>query len=98
MRVARGRTLSHGANAEEYSSDATRVTVGEATVTLKKKGQSALVISKILGSRIDRANNLETIWLDGLVHSHKEEFAGWQASGAISTILRRTIPAAHEAA
>jgi hypothetical protein len=85
-------------NAGDFSPDATKVTVGDTTVTLKKKGQSTLVMSNILGRLTDEANNLETIWLDALVHADKEEFAGWHASGAISTILRRTVPTAHEAA
>lgn len=98
MRLTRSSVFPSGGVGEVYSSDSTRVTVGESTVTMKKKGQSALVMANILGRTVDEAKNLETIWLDALVHSDNEEFAGWQANGAISTILRRTVPTAHEAA
>lgn len=64
---------------------ATTVTVGEETVALKRSGQSAVVVAQILGR--SRKDDMETIWLDRLVHEDDEEFVGCSASGAISTVL-----------
>ena len=69
----------------------TTVKVGDASVTLKREGRSALVIAMILGRRKDPHNGTETLWLDRLVHFNGETFMGWQASGAISTILQQDV-------
>lgn len=76
-----------------HKATATKVTVGEGTVTLKRDGQSDLVIAAILGRKRDPAEGLETLWLDRLVHTDKEEFVGWSATGAISTVLTGRIAA-----
>jgi hypothetical protein len=71
----------------------TKVTVGEKTVTLKRDGQSDLVIANILGRKRNPADGVETLWLDRLVHTDKEGFVGWYASGAISTVLTGRLAA-----
>lgn len=74
---------------------ATKVTVGDETVAFKRNGQSSAVIAKILGRR--QVGNLESIWLDRLVHDDDEHFVDWSATGAISTVLTRDVqaPEAH---
>lgn len=66
---------------------ATEVTVGDATVSLKRAGQSTVVIANILGRKTDQETGAQTLWLDRLVHKMTEEFYGWNAGGAISTVL-----------
>ncbi|MBK6616497.1 MAG: hypothetical protein IPG27_21235 [Ottowia sp.] len=67
------------------------MTLGDGTVTLKRDGQSDLVIATIVGRKRDAGQGIETIWLDRLVHTDKEEFVGWSASGAISTVLQQRL-------
>ncbi|WP_293195991.1 hypothetical protein [Ottowia sp.] len=74
-----------------HKSTATKVTLGDGTVTLKRDGQSDLVIATIVGRKRDAGQGIETIWLDRLVHTDKEEFVGWSASGAISTVLQQRL-------
>lgn len=65
----------------------TEVTVGDATVSLKRAGQSTVVIAKILGRKTDMETGAQGLWLDRLVHKTGEQFYGWDAGGAISTVL-----------
>lgn len=73
------------------SEEAIELRVGDDTVTLKKPGQSAVVIAKILGRRRNDVDGRdEVIWLDRLVHKdHGPPISGWIATGAISTVLTR---------
>lgn len=71
------------------------VSVGDGVVVLKREGQSSSVIAGILGMDRDEAGEIETIWLDRLVHKVGEnQFVGWKVSGAVSTVLRRDAPEA----
>lgn len=69
----------------------TTVKVGDESVSLKREGRSTLVFAKILGRRKDPHDGTETLWLDRLVHTNGETFIGWQASGAISTVLQQEV-------
>ena len=69
----------------------TTVKVGDASVSLKREGRSELVLATILGRRKDPQNGTEILWLDRVVHTNGETFIGWQASGAISTILQQDV-------
>lgn len=65
----------------------TVVRVGDTGVSVKRKGHT-LALAKILGRTTK--DGIESIYLDRLVHKDWETFEGWNASGAISTILSRT--------
>jgi hypothetical protein len=67
----------------------TEVTVGEETVSLKRAGQSTVVMANILGRSVDQDTGVQTLWLDRIVHTATEQFYGWHVSGAISTVLRQ---------
>jgi hypothetical protein len=67
----------------------TEVTVGEETVSLKRAGQSTVVMAKILGRSLDKETGVQTLWLDRIAHTAAEQFYGWQVGGAISTVLRQ---------
>ena len=81
-------------NLANQKATGTAVKVGDASVSLKREGRSELVLATILGRRKDPHNGAETLWLDRLVHFNGETFIGWQASGAISTILQQDVAAA----
>lgn len=72
----------------------TTVKVGDDSISLKRDGRSTLVFAKILGRKKDPHNGTETLWLDRLVHTNGETFIGWQASGAISTVLEQEVATA----
>ncbi len=67
----------------------TEVTVGEGTVSLKRAGQSTVVMANILGRSIDEESGVQKLWLDRLVHRETEQFFGWHVTGAISTVLQQ---------
>ncbi len=67
----------------------TEVTVGEETVSLKRAGQSTVVMAKILGRSVDKDSGAQTLWLDRIVHKAGEQFYGWHVNGAISTVLQQ---------
>lgn len=69
----------------------TEVTVGEETVSLKRPGQSTIVMANILGRKTDEEAGVMTLWLDRIVHKTAEQFYGWIATGAISTVLSKKI-------
>lgn len=69
----------------------TEVTVGEQTVSIKRAGQSTVVMAKILGRSVDKDSGVQTLWLDRIVHKASEQFYGWHANGAISTVLRQKL-------
>lgn len=67
-----------------------RVSLSEGCATLRQKGQSDVIVAKVLGTNNDGGGQPETIWLDRLVHRAGVEFDGWQATGAVSTVLHRS--------
>lgn len=68
------------------------VRLGEGVVTIKRPNQSRLVTANILGR--ETTSGREHVYLDRVVHRvHESEFEGWTVSGAVSTILVRTLPA-----
>ena len=66
-----------------------QVTLGESTATLKSDGRSSVVVANVLGTELDSEGRPCKVWLDRLVHRYGMEFSGWEASGAISTVLTR---------
>jgi hypothetical protein len=69
------------------------VLVGDGVVTVKREGSNRAVIAKILG-RIE-ADGDELLCLDRLIHeSHEEQFGEWVLTGAVTTLLSRSLTAA----
>jgi hypothetical protein len=66
-----------------------RVSLGDGAATFKQKGQSDVIVANVLGMANDDQGQPVTVWLDRLVHRPGMEFDGWDATGAISTVLRR---------
>lgn len=67
----------------------TEVTVTESKVVIKRPGRSALVTANILGTKPDDRGLPETVWLDRIVHGADFQSLDWEATGAVSTVLRR---------
>lgn len=70
------------------------ISFGEGSVVLRRSGNSQPVVANVLGSEVDPVTGEKTVWLDRRVHRLGESKffeldAIWQASGAISTVLRR---------
>lgn len=66
------------------------VQLGDGVATIRREGQSRLVVANILGTEANKAGVVQEVYLDRLVHRPGEEqFLGWSARGAISTILSR---------
>lgn len=71
------------------------VSIGDGVVVLKREGQTEPVIAGILGMDRDSDGQIETIWLDRVVHKIGERsFVDWKVSGAVSSILKRDVPEA----
>lgn len=62
------------------------VTVGEGVVVLRREGERDVRQANVLGTLRD-ADGRCTLYLDRFVHGPEDAFAGWSASGAITTIL-----------
>ncbi len=69
--------------------DPIEVLIGDGSVSLKRPGQSTVVLAKVLGSKLDAKGTPQILWLDRIVHLDSDEFVGWRASGAISTVLTK---------
>lgn len=69
--------------------DPIEVVIGDGSVSLKRPGQSTVVLAKVLGSKLDAEGTPQILWLDRIVHLDSDEFVGWKASGAISTVMTR---------
>lgn len=69
--------------------DPIEVVIGDGSVSLKRPGQSTVVLAKVLGSKLDTEGTPQILWLDRIVHLDSDEFVGWRASGAISTVLTK---------
>lgn len=66
------------------------IAVGEAVVTVKRRGTRGTTVASILGTV--EAEGVEVICLDRLVHGiHESEMDGWQVAGAVTTLLSRPI-------
>jgi hypothetical protein len=48
-----------------------------------------VIVANVLGTANDDQGQPATVWLDRLVHRPGMEFDGWDATGAISTVLHR---------
>lgn len=71
------------------------VSIGQDVVVLKREGKSGPVLAGILGVDRDDSGEIDTIWLDRLVHKiGEDQFVGWHVSGAVTSILRREVPKA----
>lgn len=75
------------------SPEAAEVRVGDTSVTIKRPGQSTVMVANILGRTRDSAGQDQVIWLDRPVHIGRgaRDFIGWYATGAISTVLTRKV-------
>jgi hypothetical protein len=68
------------------------VLVGDGVVTVKREGSNRAVMAKILGKAL--VDGVEGVCLDRLVHeSHEGQFGEWTLTGAVTTLLTRTVPA-----
>jgi len=79
---------------EKKFADPAHVVLGDSTVSIKRSGQSAVVIANILGRANDEEGNLRVLWLDRIVHREGDLFEGWEATGAISTVLTKEMTTA----
>lgn len=75
------------------SAEAAEVRIGETSVTIKRTGNSHVMVANILGRTKDSAGRDQVLWLDRPVHVGRgsADFIGWRASGAISTVLTRKV-------
>lgn len=73
----------------------TEITVGEGVVVIRQQNSSKATVAQILGERI--RDGVRYLYLDRLVHFRRgSQLVGWEASGAISTILSRPVTAETE--
>ena len=66
------------------------IRIGDGLVTWKARGRSAVTVAKVLGVDYDESGQIQTLWLDHLLHFGGQTIDGWEATGAISTVLHRT--------
>jgi hypothetical protein len=62
------------------------VSVGDDVATFRPSLSSSSVVVNILKTEVDD-NGVRRIYLDSLIHGPDDEFSGWTAKGAISTVL-----------
>ncbi|MEY2161339.1 hypothetical protein [Rhodanobacter sp. FW106-PBR-LB-2-11] len=69
------------------------VAIGDTHVTLKRWGQSAVIVAAILGR--EETDGQSVIWLDRVIHiGCRETFSDdWEAEGAVVTRLVRGVAA-----
>ncbi|WP_353254706.1 hypothetical protein [Burkholderia anthina] len=66
------------------------VAIGDGVVTIKRDGSSTATVAGVLG-KVTKGG-AEVVCLDRLVHQpHETEFAGWMVSGAVTTLLSRSV-------
>ncbi|MGN3967266.1 hypothetical protein ACS0ZG_28105 [Burkholderia gladioli] len=66
------------------------VSIGEGVVTIKRDGSSTATVAGVLG-RVMK-DGAEVVCLDRLVHQpYETEFVGWMVSGAVTTLLSRSV-------
>lgn len=65
------------------------VQVGEETVTFKERGRSEYALARILGAERDADGQVQTVYLDRLMHNHKHASDHWDFSGPVTTVLHR---------
>lgn len=66
------------------------VVIGDGVASFRRRGITEVVVANILGVDRNAHGQLQTVWLDRLVHRRGESFDGWSATGAISTVLTRS--------
>lgn len=64
------------------------IKVGENTVMVSSVHSSTIHTVGVLGFIYDEMGRIESIYLDSYIHEGNE-YEGWEASGAVSTILTR---------
>lgn len=64
-----------------------RVVVGKDVVTIFPENSSSPLVVGLLGVDTNEQGVPTHLYLDSLIHGVNEEFLGWHAFGAISTIL-----------
>lgn len=63
------------------------VSLGDPQATFSSPTGTKVLVARVLGRT--NANGTERVFLDRVVHGPGAAFVGWQASGAVSTILSR---------
>ena len=64
------------------------VNVGERDVAFTSTRSSDAEVARIL-DRDSTEEGQERLWLDRRIHGPGDDFVGWKASGAVTTILTR---------
>lgn len=77
--------MHHGKSVHRMS-----VTFGGTAAVIRRDGSSSVVLAEVLGK--EETEGVERIYLDRLVHDRFEDWKEFSASGAVSTILTRTVP------
>ncbi|MCK9988276.1 MAG: hypothetical protein AzoDbin1_04748 [Azoarcus sp.] len=68
------------------------VTLGDGVVVIRQHNSSSATVAQVLGERV--RDGIQYLYLDRLVHFGRGVgLNGWHASGAISTVLSRPVPA-----
>ena len=65
------------------------VSIGDGVVVINNPNRSDLSVANLLGQDNDADNVAQVLYLDRMIHGYGISFSGWEASGAISTILTR---------
>jgi hypothetical protein len=66
------------------------VEIGDGVVVIRREGNTASAVAKILGSDAGADGEPKTLWLDRLVHREDEDWVeGWIATGPYVTRLDR---------
>jgi hypothetical protein len=70
------------------------VSLGGGAAVIRKAGRSRPIVAGVLGVEFREDGEPRQVWLDRLVHTPGEEWAGpWAVSGAVSSILTRQTEA-----
>lgn len=66
------------------------VTFGEGVALIRRQGHTAPIVASVLGR--EQNGIREIVHLDRLVHEDSYDWGEWNAFGAVSTILERSLP------
>lgn len=69
-----------------------RTAKGQLEAHVLKAGRTEPIVCKVLGTTPVKHTGLTAIYLDRFVHATEEDFAGYTATGAISTVLIGIAP------
>lgn len=69
-----------------------RTPQGQLEAHVLKAGRTEPIVCKVLGTMPVKHTGLTAIYLDRFVHTTEEDFAGYTATGAISTVLTGIAP------